>query len=47
MMVCGYLGGVEDGADAGGDAAAEQADDLKRRLLIDLCHALLVHHCVL
>ena len=38
---------VEDSADAGCDAAAEQADDVQGSRLVYFGHALLVHHRVL
>ena len=41
------LGGVGDGADAGGHAAAEQADLVQGRVLVHLGHALPVQHGVL
>src|SRR3546814_11859549 len=42
-----HLRGVVDRADAGGDAAAEQADLVRRRLRVDLRQRDLGHHRVL
>jgi len=41
------FGGVDHSAPAGGDPAAQQADLVQRRPLVDQRHALLVHHAVL
>jgi hypothetical protein len=39
-----HLGGVEDGADAGGDAAADVADFVERRVLTNFCDCDLGQH---
>jgi hypothetical protein len=42
-----HLGSVKDSSDASGDSAAKQTDHLQGSVLLDLGHALLMHHSVL
>ena len=47
VVQCAHLGSVHDCAQAGGNAAAQQAHRLKRSLLVDLGHTHFMTYCVL